>query len=64
MKYQSYSTHCSKIISKVKVSERRTERQNYRMKDRTKTLTPPPHMFTRTLKSNENTEQGGNSTEL
>ena len=25
VKYQSYSTHCSKVISKVKVSERRTE---------------------------------------
>ena len=28
MKYQSSSTHCSKDISKVKVSERRTEQQN------------------------------------
>ena len=28
VKYQSYSTHCSKVISKVKVSERRTEWQN------------------------------------
>ena len=25
VKYQSSSTHCSKVISKVKVSERRTE---------------------------------------
>ena len=31
MKYQSSGTHCSKVISKVKVSERRTELQNYRM---------------------------------
>ena len=28
MKYQSSSTHCSKVISKVKVSERMTEWQN------------------------------------
>ena len=31
MKYQSSSTHCSKVISKVKVSERRTEWHNYRV---------------------------------
>ena len=30
MKYQSSSTHCSKVISKVKVSEMRTELQNDR----------------------------------
>ena len=31
MKYQSSSIHCSKVISKVKVSERRTELQNDRI---------------------------------
>ena len=31
MKYQSSSIHCSKVISKVKVSERRTELQSDRM---------------------------------
>ena len=31
VKYQSSSTHCSKVISKVKVSERRTELQNDRI---------------------------------
>ena len=31
MKYQSSSTHYSKVISKVKVSERRKELQNDRM---------------------------------
>ena len=31
VKYQSSRTHCSKVISKVKVSERRTEWQNYRI---------------------------------
>ena len=49
MKYKSSSTRCSKVISKVKVSERRTELQNYRMTelqnyrmtDRTKTICPP-----------------------
>ena len=41
MKNQSSSTHCSKVISKVKVSERRTEWHNYRMTDRTKTICPP-----------------------
>ena len=49
VKYQSSSSHCSKVISKVKVSERRTELQNYRMTelqnyrmtDRTKTICPP-----------------------
>ena len=41
VKYQSSSTHCSKVISKVKVSERRTEWQNDRMTDRTKTICPP-----------------------
>ena len=30
MKYQRSSTHCSKVISKVKVSEMRTELQNNR----------------------------------
>ena len=30
VKYQSSSTHCSKVISKVKVSETRTELQNER----------------------------------
>ena len=29
-KYQSSNTHCSKVISKVQVSERRTEGQNDR----------------------------------
>ena len=41
MKYQNSSTHCSKVISKVQVSERRTESQNDRMTDRTKTICPP-----------------------
>ena len=57
VKYQSSSTYCSKVISKVKVSERRTEWQNDRitelqndritewqndrMTDRTKTICPP-----------------------
>ena len=41
VKYQSSSTHCSKVISKVKVSERRTERPNDRMTDRKKTICPP-----------------------
>ena len=41
MKYQSSSSHCSKVISKVKVSERMTEWQNDRMTDRTKTICPP-----------------------
>ena len=41
VKYQSSSTHCSKVISKVKVSERRTELQNDRMTERTKTICPP-----------------------
>ena len=35
------STHCSKVISMVKFSERRTEWQNYKMTDRTKTICPP-----------------------
>ena len=39
MKFLISSTHCSKVISKVKVSERRTEWQNDR---RTKTICPPP----------------------
>ena len=30
VKYQSFSTHCSKVISKVNVSERRTELQTSR----------------------------------
>ena len=30
MKYESFSTRCSKVISKVKVSERRRELQNDR----------------------------------
>ena len=30
VKYQNSSTRCSKVISKVKVSERRTELQNIR----------------------------------
>ena len=41
VKYQRSSTHCSKVISKVKVSEMRTELQNDRMTDRTKTICPP-----------------------
>ena len=40
VKYQTSSTHCSKVISKVIVSERRKEWQNYRMTDRTKTICP------------------------
>ena len=41
VKYQSSGTHCSKDISKVKVSERRTEWQNDGMTEWTKTLCPP-----------------------
>ena len=41
VKYQSSGTHCSKDISKVKVSERRTEWQNDGMTEWTKTICPP-----------------------
>ena len=41
VKYQSSSIHWSKVISKVKVSQRMTEWRNDRMTDRTKTICPP-----------------------
>ena len=40
MKYQTSNIHCSKVISKVKVSERRTEWQNDRQ-DKLKSNMPP-----------------------
>ena len=43
MKYQSSNTHCSKVISKVKVSERRTEWQN----DRQNKNNMPPDLRSR-----------------
>ena len=60
MKYQSSSTHCSKVISKVKVSERRTELQNYRMtelqNDRQDKNNMPPDLRSRGHKNNLKSE--------
>ena len=56
MKYQSSSTHCSKVISKVKVSERRTELQKDRMtelqNDRQDKNNMPPDLLSRGHKNN------------
>jgi hypothetical protein len=41
VKYQIPSTYHSKVIGKVKVSDRMTEWRNDRMTDRTKTICPP-----------------------
>ena len=49
MKYQSSGTHCSKVISKVKVSERRTELQN----DRQDKNNMPPDLRSRGHKNIE-----------
>ena len=49
VKYQSSSTHCSKVISKVKVSEMRTELQN----DRQDKNNMPPNLRSRGHKNGE-----------
>ena len=41
VKYHSSSSHCSKFISKVKVSDRIAELRNYRRTDKTKTICHP-----------------------
>ena len=57
MKYQSSSTHCSKVISKVKVSERRTELHNDRMtelqNDRQDKNNMPPDLRSRGHKNKQ-----------